>query len=1662
MNKLISLLKKTLKIISWIVIGFVILFFFIAVIIQLPFIQTKIVRYATTFVSDKTHTKVEIKNIHISFPKSVNIQGLYLEDINKDTLLFAGKLQINISFKDLFNNKITLNSVSLEEVIINLKRIKNDSLFNYNFLITSFSDTLNKKNLETNKKSNWIFSINNVSLKKIRINYDDKYGGTKAAINLNKLKLKMQDLDLVKSVYHIDNLLIEGLTAKVILKESEKTEEKDSKTSILPEISATKIEISNSKLFYTNSSANQFLTTNINQLKLKKSVIDIQKQLISSDYISISKTEISYFTKDAESNSDSIIYTTKSSSEKNNWTVSVKKIDLQNNSLVYKIINKPTIENVFDVNNLDYKRLTLSAKNLYYSTYKTKVNITKFSAVDQNNFSINRFETDFIMDSHSITANKLKVETNNSSIDADINLQYTSLKSLTKYLPFIRLNANMRNITINNSDILYFSPQLKNQIFFKNTRNITKVSGKINGTVNNLKGENLIIETGVNTYISSNFSIYGLPDIKNTYFHFPNLKINSSRGDIAFTAGTLIPKSIELPEKINLDIIYKGQLKDFESAVKMQSSYGNAFFNASINKTEHFKAYLSISGFDLGKLLKNKPMYGPVSLIAETEGQGLDENSINAKLIADVSQIYLNQYNYHNLKINGSINGKMFDGKINLKDENAAFDFEGLVNFNPNEENYKFFLNLHAADLRKLNFSKDDIRIGFKAESHLKGKTLDKINGNAWMSNIIVASGVKKYLLDSILIDLINHSDKSMIFIRSAIADIIYNGSSSPIELPKISTNFITKYFPFKANEPLNKQNNDFTIDIHLRNHPILTEVLFPDLEEFNGGIIKASFESRKNEMKINAVLGKIVYGTTEIKDFAINIDSDSTILNYKILSNKISNNQIKLDNLSLKGKITDKTIFAGLTSIDETGNKKLLVNTHLIKENENYKLAFDPKDFYIMNNRWEIAEDNYIEFGKQGFLVHHLFINNTESEINITSVNNKFNDDLTIEIKNFKLEDISGIIEKDSSFIKGNFDGNVLLKRINNTYGVIADARIRNLLVRNVAIGNLSVKAKNPIAEKFEIDLNLTGMGNNLTANGYFYPKGGDNSVNIKTAINSLSMKTVEAFSMGTITKASGILTGSFLIDGKISEPDITGELFFNNTFVTPSAINHQIQLKHESIKLKEDGFYFNSFTILDADQNTAIIDGSIQMNQFKNYKFALQLNAKDFLLLNTTDKDNKEFYGKMIIDSKVEINGPMSLPVVFAKIKMKKGSNFTFAVAEKQLTTDKGEDVVEFDNILKINPILNKIDKKENQKSGLTGFDISSIIEIDKEATLKLLMDPSSSDSLVVKGDAALSFSIDRSGKMSLTGAYNLNDGSYIVSLESILKRRFSIDKGSTIIWNGDPLDADISINATYSVRTSPYELVADQMTGLSESEKSGYKQRYPFLVILKLRGQILKPEINFEIQLAPENKGILGGAVNAKLTQLNQDISALNKQVFALLVLNRFIQENPLQSESTGTLSTVRSTVGKLLSTQLNQWSSKIVSGVELNFDIQSYEDYQSGQAEGRTQVDIGVKKQLFNERLTVQIGGTVDVEGEQAKQNSASNLTSDVTVEYKFTKDGRYRLKAFRHNQYEGAIDGQLVETGIGVLYVRDFNNWIEFFKSPKSKIDKVIKVNTYEK
>ena len=189
--------RKTIKVIIWLVIIIVLLAVIVIALIQVPGIQNKIAKYATSIVSNKTHTRVEVKKISIKFPKSVVIEGLYLEDVQKDTLLYAGKVNINIALFDLFSKKISVSSISLEEVNFNLNSTVSDSLLNLDFLLTAFADTSSQKKVNPSSKPKWTFNIDQVSLKNTRFHFDDNYGGINIAAILGRLELEMDEIDFV-------------------------------------------------------------------------------------------------------------------------------------------------------------------------------------------------------------------------------------------------------------------------------------------------------------------------------------------------------------------------------------------------------------------------------------------------------------------------------------------------------------------------------------------------------------------------------------------------------------------------------------------------------------------------------------------------------------------------------------------------------------------------------------------------------------------------------------------------------------------------------------------------------------------------------------------------------------------------------------------------------------------------------------------------------------------------------------------------------------------------------------------------------------------------------------------------------------------------------------------------------------------------------------------------------------------------------------------------------------------------------------------------------------------------------------------------------------------------------------------------------------------------
>jgi hypothetical protein len=259
-------------------------------------------------------------------------------------------------------------------------------------------------------------------------------------------------------------------------------------------------------------------------------------------------------------------------------------------------------------------------------------------------------------------------------------------------------------------------------------------------------------------------------------------------------------------------------------------------------------------------------------------------------------------------------------------------------------------------------------------------------------------------------------------------------------------------------------------------------------------------------------------------------------------------------------------------------------------------------------------------------------------------------------------------------------------------------------------------------------------------------------------------------------------------------------------------------------------------------------------------------------------------------------------------------------------------------------------------------------------------------------------------------------------------------------------------MDITAKYTVNAPAADLVQDQLSSLPETERNKYKQRLPFYVYLKIKGSLLKPEISFELDMPEADQNAFSGSVYNRIKQINQIPSELNKQVMGLLVMGSFIPEDPLAGEGSGDFgvsSMARQSVSKILSQQLNNLAGNLIKGVDLNFDVESKDDYSTGSQQETTNLKVGASKKLFNERLSVSVGSNVMLQGEN--QANPSSLVGDISVEYKLTRDGRYRVRVYQRNDNSTVIEGQVVETGVAFALVMDYDNFREIFQ--RSKADK---------
>ncbi|HVF96456.1 MAG TPA: translocation/assembly module TamB domain-containing protein, partial [Flavisolibacter sp.] len=538
-------------------------------------------------------------------------------------------------------------------------------------------------------------------------------------------------------------------------------------------------------------------------------------------------------------------------------------------------------------------------------------------------------------------------------------------------------------------------------------------------------------------------------------------------------------------------------------------------------------------------------------------------------------------------------------------------------------------------------------------------------------------------------------------------------------------------------------------------------------------------------------------------------------------------------------------------------------------------------------------------------------------------------------------------------------------------------------------------------------------------------------------------------------VTSATGGLTGAVTLRGSTAAPVIDGKINFDNVSITTLAIGGPLRVDQEALVLVSNkGLTFDRFSVRDSANTPLTLNGTVATTNFINYDLDLTIRGRNFRAINLPRTPNGIYYGKLVLSTNLHVTGTEKAPKVDGSLTINDSTDFTVVIPQTDPGIVSREGVVQFldfddpgaDSLFRQYDSLNK--------STLIGYDITTNLVIDKRAKFNVVIDAANGDFVALQGEANLSVGVDPSGKVNMTGTYEIEQGNYQISY-NFLQRKFEIVKGSKITWNGEPTNASLDVRAMYIANTAPLDLVSNQIAETNQAIRNTYLQKLPFQVMLNMGGELMKPQLTFDIQLPTErnynvNSDIITN-VDTRLAQLRQEPSELNKQVFALLLLNRFVGENPFESSGGGGFDAgamARQSVSKLLTEQLNNLTQNLIAGVDLNFDVASTDDYTTGERRNRTDLNVGVSKRLLNNRLTVSVGSNFELEGPQQSGQQSNNIAGNVAVNYQLSNDGRYALRAYRQNEYFGVVDGYIIETGVRFIVTLDYEKFADIFRRKK--------------
>lgn len=1632
---------KILKILGKIVLGILIFLLLIILFVRSPWGQNIIKDKFISSISKKTGTEISLDRIFIKFNGAIQVDNLYMEDEKGDTLIYSESLSANIPILPIVKgNSFSINDLDLKNVRANIYRNDSISGFNYEFLMDAFaSDTTQTATPADTTATPMEINLGDFDLQDISVAYRDDVSGIDTEAKFSDLQLEFLETDLQKMVFRLNDAILKN--ADIRFEQTGIAPPTDNEPTPMPLLGVENLKLENVKARYASLGDTITADVDISDFLLTKANFNLKDSIIDINEIALKRSEVALNMKSPAPSSDNA-ETGPEPFQWPGWKINISKTDFQQDNIQY-IVDSAKESDQFDPNYISFDSLYLNTGKISYKRGDAQLAINELRLQESSGINVKSFDFTATMTNEELSVKDLKAVINSNSLNGNIRLAYENVDQLINNPENIYLSGSLSNIRLQLQDVYKFQPDLKKNEYFK-TLAAAPVSGNVtvNGRLDNLqfKPVNLYWK---NTSINGSGSLVNATDPEKLAFNFPNVRMKTRRGDLlGFVKEQDL--GIKLPENINLKGSFKGNTTDIQTNSTLVTTDGTIKIDGNFSSGEllSFDAAVRGDSIALGRLLQNDAL-GSIQLDIQAKGSGSNANNLNASLDSRIESFSYNGYEFKNIDINGELeNGK---GPVNMiyQDENLDMEAQTIVTLDSVSPRIDYTIYLDGADLGALELTQRTIKTGFTLEGWFEG------NGSQYEVEADILDGVavynnKTYLLGSFESHAFVRDDTTAVNIKNRILNLDLQSNASPVAFTQAINRHFKRYVTENYQEDSIVNPVNLKLNAKISEAPLLTKVFVPNLEELDTVNIDIDFREKDRELDAFVKLPSVKYMGSQIDSLNLELFSDNTDLNFDFGFKALTAGPLAIKRTQFDGGVVDRKLqleFGSLYEKDTLAH----VNSELNFQGDTLKFHIEPKKLILNKNPWNISDNNLISYDTNylEFRDFRLFRNGQEMMVSNNAPESE-KKSLKLAFNEFKLGALLNYLNPENQLAQGNLNGEVVLEEPFGETGILADMQVNQFKVMNVDLNTLALKGNSAGFNNYDFEMMLKGGAVDLDLTGSYVAADPSAKLDMNLDINEFQMQALKGFTLGAVKDGNGSFSGNISLTGTVLEPEYSGELNFNQASFNVAMLNSEFTLPNETLNLDNDGVYFNNFNIDDSNNNSFVLNGEITTKSLLNPGFDLDLQANDFQLLNSTAEDNDLFYGKAIVDVDAKITGNLNVPVVDANLTINEKTDFTYVIPETEMQIKDRDGVVIFVNKENPDDILTQT---EEESYVISGYDIYTRVKVDEGATFRIILNESTGDKFEVQGDGDLIFNMYPNGRTSLSGIYEINDGFYEMSLYNLVKRRFDIADGSRVSWSGDPFDAKMDVRAIYNVETSASSLMATRTSGMGNNNQGVFKNDYSFLVYLNVEGELTEPKISFSLDMPQDEQGAGGGAIYGQVQQLNNSEAELNKQVFSLLVLNRFFPSSNSTGAEGGTLAVARDNLNNALSDQLNMLSSKILgeSGVQLNFDVDSFTDYQGESPTDRTQLNINAQKAFMDERLVVQVGSEVDIQGGNQPGQEASPIIGTVSIAYLLDEDGTWRIKGFRRNQFENVIDGQLIVSGISLIFTKEFNQFKELFE-----------------